>query len=108
MTSTNSDDSSQSILVCKWTSLYLYLADYFSGSAKCSCEERRFCSDNMYILFSGTTKAPIVSFVKVVFFRFYMNRKSFTVTIISRFPCTAQVLFSLRFQTFENIIVDLA
>ena len=35
------------------------------------------------------------------------NRKSFTVTLISRFPCTAQALFSPRFQTFENIIVDL-
>ena len=65
---------------------------------------------NLFTIFFWykTTKAPSVSFGKFVFFRFSINRKSFTVTIISRFPSTAQALFSPRFQTFENIFVDLA
>ena len=41
-------------------------------------------------------KTPLVSFGKFVLFRFSINRKPFTVTLISRFPCTAQALFSSR------------
>ena len=47
-----------------------------------------------------TTKNPLFS-LKFVFFRFSINRKSFTVTLVSRFPCTAQPLFSQDFKLLK-------
>ena len=48
-------------------------------------------------------------FGKFVLFRFlHKNRKPFSFILIHRFLCSAQVLFSARVQTSENIIMDLA
>ena len=67
-----------------------------------------FSTFSLSFFWYNTTKGPLVSFGKFVFFRFSINRKSFGVPLISRFPCTAQALFSPRFQTFESIIMDLS